>query len=139
MVSVLDKEYTFYALKKGETIVYVGKTKNPKSRFDSHRQDKTVLKKDFDNHSILEVKVCSVLESNEIENDYIKQLDPIYNKRLNGFGDYIRLENFIDSCDLDEYEKKKLLYNIKGNELFNNNFARTFLKREYKKIKGGIK
>ena len=92
-----------YFLKKNESVVYVGRTKNVKRRLSEHAD------KDFDSYSYIN---CDEGVASRLEDYYIMMHDPIYNRSLNSKGEYKNLGEFCEENNFDVTKVKKICAEI---------------------------
>lgn len=100
-----------YFLKKDNDIVYVGRTKNIKQRIQTHKREK---KKDFDSYKIAH-QCFDLKDAKNIEDHFIMQHNPIYNRALNSCGEYFSIKDITkdknyDVCELLHFIN---LYNVR--------------------------
>ena len=72
----LGEEGGIYFLYQGERVVYVGISKRPLTRINTHRRDKG---KTFDSYSVIHAPWEGI---ERVEAQYIQKLEPMYNKAL---------------------------------------------------------
>ena len=103
-----------YFLKRGNKVVYVGRTKNLKNRLSQHKD------KIFDNYHYL---ICRKECASNLEDVFIVKHDPIHNHSLNSCGEYINLTDYCKSNNLSIKGARKAIERTPYiNPFFNENY-----------------
>lgn len=118
-----------YFLYREDKIVYIGSTKNIKSRIKGHKESYRV----FDRYTFEEYN--EHVDIKALEDSHIKFHDPEYNRRLNKKGSYMRLENALKHVPenrLAEFITEMVKAGV--DPIFANNYKLSDMKRVFKNM-----